>query len=127
MDEQEITLITRLSWGSVEVTTGGQTFHFRDCKVWPGGTRDWNWRETGTEHSPGIQPTDVQEVLEKGVEVIVLGRGVQNRLEVQAETEALLKARGIQVHIESTPQAVELYNDLARQGRKVGGLFHTTC
>ena len=127
MDEKEITLITNLSWGSVEVTTGEQTFHFRDCKVWPGGARDWNWRETGTEHSPGIQPADIQEVLEKGVEIIVLGRGVQNRLEVQPETEALLKARGIQVHIESTPQAVELYNDLARQGRKVGGVFHTTC
>ena len=58
---------------------------------------------------------------------MVLGRGVNKRLEVQPETEALLQERRLEYFIEDTKQAVEHYNDLARQGRKAGGLFHTTC
>ncbi len=32
---------------------GRQTF--KDAKIFPGGPRGWDWRETGTSHVPGIQ------------------------------------------------------------------------
>jgi len=127
MDRKDITLITHLSWGQIEVTAGSQTFRFKDCKLWPGGAREWDWRETGTEHSPGIQPADIEEVLEKGVEVMILARGMFNRLEVQPEAEARLRARGVAYHILDTKEAVAQYNELVRQGKKVGGVFHSTC
>jgi len=79
----EDTLITSLAWGQIEVTIGEQIYHFKDCKIWPGGARAWNWEETGTEHSPGIQPADIADVLEHDVEVIVLTRGVLGRLGVR--------------------------------------------
>lgn len=123
----EKTLIDELSWGRMQVTIDGQHKLFKDCKLWPSGGRDWNWEETGTEHSPGIQPADVMEILEHDVEIVVLGRGVFNRLGVCPETETLLRKRGIQVHIENTKDAVVLFNDLAKQGKRVGGLFHSTC
>ena len=59
------TLITDLSWGNMEVSIAGEKQIFKDCKVWPGGARDWDWGETGTHHSPGIQPGDIQELLEQ--------------------------------------------------------------
>ena len=127
MDEQAISLITSLSWGRMEVTTGAEVRHFKDCKVWPGGAAAWNWNETGTQHEPGIQPADVEAVLAKGVDVVILSRGVYSRLGICPETESLLHARGIEVHTLQTREAVELYNDLARQGCKVAGLFHSTC
>ena len=37
---------------------------FRDAKLFPGGSRKWDWNETGTHHTPGIQPADVKELLE---------------------------------------------------------------
>jgi hypothetical protein len=123
----EETLITNLSWGQMEVRIGGQIYHFKDCKIWPGGARAWNWRETGTEHIPGIQPTDIEEVLVHKIDVLVLARGVFGRLGVCAETETLLRERGIPYHIEKTKQAVTLFNDLAEKGKRVGGLFHSTC
>jgi len=123
----EETLITNLSWGQMEVKIGGQIYHFKDCKIWPGGARAWEWRETGTEHSPGIQPADLEELLAHGIEEIVLTRGVLGRLDICAETEALLHEQGIPYHIEKTKQAVTLFNDLAKQGKRVGGLFHSTC
>ena len=121
------TLITDLSWGNMEVSIGGDKHIFKDCKIWPGGTREWNWQETGTEHSPGIQSADIKEILEYGVDEIVLARGVLGRLGVCAETEALLREQGIHYHIEKTRKAVQVFNELAEQGKRVAGLFHSTC
>ena len=127
MDEQDVTLISNLAWGQMEVTAGGQVFRFKDCKVWPGGATAWNWHETGTQHEPGIQPADLEEVLEKGVEIVILTRGVFSRLGVCPETEKLLRDRGVEFHMLDTKEAIILYNELARQGRRVGGVFHSTC
>jgi len=121
------TRITGLAWGQMEVTIDGEKQHFKDCKVWPGGAREWRWEETGTHHNPGIQPADIEEILKQEIDIIVLGRGQLGRLNLSAETEALLRERGISYHAEKTKKAVQLFNELARQGKRVGGVFHSTC
>lgn len=121
------TTITHLSWGNMEVTVDGQTYQFKDCKVWPGGATDWDWTDTGTHHKPGIQPADIKEVLDQGVEVMILSRGMQLRLHTAPETEEELRSRGIDYHIEETRRAVARFNELAEQNRRVGGVFHSTC
>src|SRR5262245_52034301 len=63
-------------WGQLDVDELGE---LGDAKLWPGGGREWNWGETGTHHSPGIQPGDVQELLEHDPEVVVLSRGRELR------------------------------------------------
>ena len=75
---------------------------------------------------PGIQPADVEELLEHGAEVLVLSQGALERLQVCPETLDLLKRRGIPAHVLPTADAVRLYNELAA-AQKVGGLFHSTC
>lgn len=117
-------LVTSLSWGRLEVQ--GQSRPFKDVKLFPGGAREWDWRETGTGHSPGIQPADVEELLDHGVEVVVLSRGMENRLGTCPETLGRLEARGIEVHVLPTPEAVGVYNRLAAS-RRVGALLHSTC
>jgi len=86
-----------------------------------------DWNETGTGHDPGIQPADVEEILEHGIETVILSRGQQLRLHTMPVTLDLLRDRGINVHVEETNAAVKRYNDLAEQGVAVGGLFHSTC
>jgi hypothetical protein len=98
----------------------------KDFKLYPGGGREWDWRETGTQHVPGIQPSDIEELLDHGAEVVVLSKGMQERLHVSPESLQMLRQRGITVHVEETRRAVEVYNDLAMRER-VGGLFHSTC
>ena len=127
MEKIETTLITHISWGNMEVTTNGQTYKFKDCKVWPGGAKEWDWNLTGTRHKPGIQPADIEEILAQGVEVMVLSRGMQLMLYTCPETEELLRSRRIPYHIEETKQAVALFNRLMEQGKRVGGIFHSTC
>jgi hypothetical protein len=116
-------LITHISWGRMQV--GGLGIG-KDFKLYPGGGRPWNWQETGTEHVPGIQPADVNELLERGAEVVVLSRGMQLVLQTSPETLELLRQRGVPVHVVETRAAVELYNKLAKD-QAVGGLFHSTC
>jgi hypothetical protein len=116
--------IDRVSWGRVEVRGAGRAY--KDGKLFPGGSREWDWRETGTSHAPGIQPADVEELLEHGAEVVVLSKGMLSRLQTCAETLALLEARGIEVHVLATRKAVALYNRLSAE-RRVGALIHSTC
>ncbi len=99
----------------------------KDFKLWPGGGRPWDWRETGTEHHPGIQPADVAELLEHGAEIVVLSRGRELRLQTASSTLEELASLGVEVRQEETQAAIDTYNELARRGLKVGGLFHSTC
>ena len=116
--------IKNLAWGHLEVE--GQDVAFKDAKLFPGGARAWDWNETGTRHTPGIQPADVEELLEHGAEVVVLSKGVHERLQVCPETLQLLEDRGIPVYALQTEEAVERYNELC-ENEPVGGLFHSTC
>ena len=116
-------LITHFSWGLLEVEGGRR---FKNAKLFPGGSREWDWSETGTDHVPGIQPADVEEVLEHGAKVVVLSKGFYERLQVCSETLEMLKQRGIGFHMLQTEQAIHLYNKV-REKEAVAGLFHSTC
>jgi hypothetical protein len=99
---------------------------FKDVKLYPGGAREWDWTETGTHHSPGIQPADVQELLDSGAEVVVLAIGMHERLAVCPETIQMLDKAKVTTRILNTKEAVRLFNDL-REIKSVAALIHSTC
>jgi hypothetical protein len=115
--------ISRLSWGHIEVEGHPP---FKDAKIFPGGAREWDWRETGTRHVPGIQPADVRELIEHGAKAVVLSKGIWQRLQVCPGTLELLAKNDIQVEVLQTEDAVNRFNML-RESMPVGGLFHSTC
>jgi hypothetical protein len=115
--------ITATAWGRLDVEGLGRV---KDAKLYPGGGREWDWAETGTRHSPGIQPSDVTELLDHGARVVVLSRGMLRMLRVRPDTLELLRKRGVAVHVLETRAAVSMYNELA-ESEPVGGLFHSTC
>jgi len=116
--------IMHLAWGRMTVDGLGTG---KDFKLWPGGGRAWDWNETGTRHVPGIQPVDVAELLEHGVTVVVLSRGMWRALQTEGATVRMLEEHDVTVHLAETSQAARLYNELADRGEAVGGLFHSTC
>jgi hypothetical protein len=116
--------ITHLEWGKMEVENLGAG---RDFKLYPGGGKEWDWRESNTHHIPGIQPVDVQDLVEHGANVVVVSRGMLTKLEISPEALEYIEETDIEFHIMETKLAVELYNHLAVKNAKVGGLFHSTC
>lgn len=116
--------ITGLSWGRMEIENIGSG---KDFKLWPGGGRDWDWSETDTHHVPGIQPDDVNELIEHGCDTIVLSRGQLLMLHTCPQTLELLRSKNITFHIAETTEAAKIYNERAEKGEAVGGLFHSTC
>jgi hypothetical protein len=124
IDPPKSPVIEHLSWGVMQVQGLGSG---KDVKLWPGGGRAWDWRETDTRHVPGIQVADIAELIDHGANVIVLSRGMQLVLQIPPETIAWLDQQGVKHHRLETRQAAKLYNELAGQGIAVGGLFHSTC
>ena len=116
--------INHISWGRMEVDGVGIG---KDFKLWPGGGRQWDWQETGTHHLPGIQPSDIEELLNNGSQTVVLSRGMWRALQTSKETLDFLNKKNVSVHIAETRAASKIYNDLASDGEAVGGLFHSTC
>lgn len=116
--------ITHFEWGKLEIE--GYAEPFKDAKLYPGGACEWDWGKTGTRHDPGIQPADVEEVLDHGAAVVILSKGVHERLKTCAETLELLKEREIVVEVLQTELAIKRYNELAGS-QQVGALIHSTC
>ena len=126
MEEEEARSprVTHLSWGRLEVE--GEEGPFKDARLFPGGARAWDWNETDTRHEPGIQPADVEELLERGATVVVLSKGFHERLGVTPEALRLLEAYSVTAHVLQTEDAILLYNEL-RETERVGALIHSTC
>jgi hypothetical protein len=116
--------VTHITWGRLEVE--GMDDAFKDAKLFPGGARAWDWNETGTNHEPGIQPADVEELLERGATAVVLSKGFHERLGVTPEALRVLEDRGVRAHVRQTGKAIQLYNEL-RETERVGALIHSTC
>src|SRR5437899_12750703 len=97
IDENRSPRIKHVSWGRLEVE--GRAEPYKDAKLFPGGSREWNWRETDTNHGPGIQQTDVKELLEHGAKIVVLSRGMKECLESTRATPELLKRSSIDAYV----------------------------
>ena len=115
--------IHKNSWGKVEIEHFGR---FKDVKLWPGGAREWDWRETGTSHSPGVQTEDVRELVQNGARYIVIGSGRFRRLKVRDETLKWLSDHDVGYRVLETTKAIEKYNGMCTND-PVGALIHSTC
>lgn len=123
MSEVRSPRIVSLTWGRLETDNG---HIYSDAILYPGGGTHWDWELTGTRHVPGIQVSDIEEMLHHGAKVVVLSLGHYKRLKVSPQTLQVLEQHGVDVHILQTDEAMKVYNQLA-ETEMVGGVFHTTC
>jgi len=109
------------SYSFGKITVDGKSFSsdviiYRDRVYSP-----W-WRKEG--HRLGV--ADLSEVIKAGPEVLIIGTGASGVMKVPEETISALTAEGIEVRVERTPKAVELFNSMA--GKKIViAALHLTC
>ena len=118
--------VSSLVWGTCTVREGNQLLTFKDCKLSPSGSSDWDWKKTGTLHSPGIQFEDLSDFIDQ-VDIVILSQGMDGVLQVKPETLLFLKAQQKEYHVLLSPDAVNLYNEMVNRGKRVGALIHSTC
>jgi hypothetical protein len=71
---------------------------------------------------------DEIEILSKPKpEYIVIGTGQSGVAKVSSQARNSAEEKGIHLMIAETPDAINLFNALSEQGKKVAGLFHLTC
>lgn len=118
--------VTHFKWGEIEVTeVDGTVKKYKDAKLSPAGSKNWDWKATGTQHVPGIQIADLNDIID--ADIFILSRGVDLILQTMPETENYLKNLGKQYYILQSEEAVKKYNELVDAGKKVAALIHSTC
>jgi hypothetical protein len=112
-------MIEEYYFGSIKID--GETYNHdvqigldNEIKLW--------WRN----ESHQIEKRDIEEVLGQNPEVIVIGTGEMGVAKISEEAQKEIKAKGIELIIEPTSEAVQTFNSLEKKG-KVAGLFHLTC
>lgn len=115
--------ITNFKWGQI-VDSSGRVF--KDARLFPGGAEEWDWRKTGTRHDPGIQISDLEDLLATKPEVVILSRGVDLVLQVPRATVDFARSYAANVLVLQSEQAVAEYNRRVASERVVA-LIHSTC
>ena len=113
-------MITDFSFG--RISANGQIFN-SDIKIVRGTlVPDW-WRKSG--HTVEIE--DVQDVLDSDSEFLVIGQGQPGNMKITDSLRKRLAEMNIELIEEPTARAIESYNRLYKEGRRVAGGFHVGC
>ena len=113
-------MITDFSFG--RIVANGQTCS-NDVKIIRGTlVPDW-WRKSG--HTVEIE--DLQDALDSDPEFIVIGKGQPGYMQLTDSLREHLAVKGVKLIEEPTARAVETFNRLIKDGRRVAGGFHVGC
>ncbi len=94
----------------------------RDVIVYGKFVKEW-WRKEG--HRVCLE--DVEDLFRLKPEIVVIGTGYYGVVKVDREVIERLRKEGINVICEESRKAVETYNKLLKEGKKVALAIHLTC
>jgi hypothetical protein len=103
-----------------KIVIDGKPF-MKDVIIFPDRVFSPWWRKEG--HL--LQMEDLAEVLREEPDILVIGRGHSGVMEVPGDLVDTLESRGIEVIVEKTTKAVDIFNGLESE-RKIAA-FHLTC
>jgi hypothetical protein len=120
-------MIEEYHFGSIKID--GETYE-NDVEVrWTGDVLTWSFKKRHL-----IDVEEVRRAIEEKPEVIIIGTGESGLAEVTEEAQKEIRARGIELIIDETEQAVRTFNVLTEESieeegknKEVIGLFHLTC
>ena len=112
-------MIESYAFGRIDVA--GHTYT-SDLIIFPNRVNDSWWRKSG--HNLCLE--DIEEVLKKNPEVLVVGTGFYGKVSVEEEVKSQAQSQGTKLIIENTKKAVQSFNEFASK-KKTIGVFHLTC
>lgn len=83
---------------------------------------DW-WRKKG--HSVSVE--DIRDIIGAGPEIIILGTGNSGMMRPDPDLVNFLHEQKIKLSAVPTAKAVDLFNQLTKEGKNIAAGFHLTC
>lgn len=112
--------IDAYEFGRIDI--GGKRYD-SDVIVSPETVKDHWWRQQG--HRLAVE--DLSAVIDVRPEVLVIGTGFYGNMVVPDETKGYLVAKGLDVRVSKTGDAVREFNRLQRDCARVVAALHLTC
>ena len=111
--------IDHYTFGSI--TIAGKTYT-SDVIIYPDRVDAAWWRQEGHY----LQKADLADIVAAKPDLLIVGTGAHGVMAVPESTALFLSSHDIEVIIEKTGKAVEIFNDQPA-GKKVIAVFHLTC
>jgi hypothetical protein len=87
----------------------------------------WNGEVRDRQKTHDFTGSEMNGILMSQPDVVVVGTGYSNMLKVAHDAEVAARLEGVDVVVKKTTDAVQEYNKLARLGKKVVAVLHSTC
>ncbi|UCD31520.1 MAG: Mth938-like domain-containing protein [Desulfobacterales bacterium] len=113
-------MIEKYAFG--QITINGISYT-SDIKITQGRVIPSWWRQSG--HQVGIE--DIQDILDTKPEILVLGKGEPGMMSSKGSLREWLSQKNIGLIEEKTAKAVQTFNRLLAEGKKVAAGFHLSC
>ena len=113
-------MITDFSFGKIVVNG---KIYTNDIKIVRGQViSDWR-RKSG--HRVDVE--DIADILESGPDTVVIGKGSPGLMKTSNHLRESLTVNNIVLIEKKTSRAIEVFNKLFQEGRKVAAGFHISC
>jgi hypothetical protein len=111
--------IEHYSFGKIIIDSETYT---SDVIIYPGRVDASWWRKEGHY----LQAHDLADITAAKPDVLIVGTGFSGAMSVPKETLRFVVSKGIQIKVERTEKAVELYNSMGKDKTVIAAL-HLTC
>lgn len=109
--------IDSVSFG--EVVIDGKTY-YSDVIVW------WDGKVDYVPKDRLISVDDMRRLLEREPTDIVIGTGIEGMIRISEDAVYLAETRKVDLFIEVSHKALQIFNGLVKDGKKAVAVIHTT-
>lgn len=109
------------SYGFGMIVVNGKKY-YSDVIIYPNEVYSQWWRKEG--HL--LVPEDLEKAIDAKPEILIVGTGSLGMVKVSPSTQQCIESQGIQLRIELTQDACQIYNQVFQFKRAVAAL-HLTC
>jgi len=109
-------------YGFGKIVIEGKTYT-SDVIIYPENVDPSWWRKEGHR----LQPEDLEQAVREKPNILIVGTGNVGAMQVPKETLSFFRSQGIDVRVARTGKAVEIFNGLQKENKKVVAALHLTC
>ena len=116
--------VNEFRFGSIVVDN---TKYSRDVLIFADGKVELRKGGIWMFGSHNIRPKEVELLLEREPEVVIVGTGTNNKARLSSGTESWTRQKRPELIVLPSHEAVAKLNELAAQGKRVAAIIHITC